>query len=337
MKRIKLEEIEKEICPQSYDELCGNIYNRAASGSLKPVKASKTNGKKPALYLEYWIIEPEAGSRADYSLYEEELKYGLSTKISADYYLRHLEQYQKDREWVQMLNRYLLQEQGAAEWISRNERSFQIWNREKFLQAGQGKTILKRCGMDVSQLSFYETCEPFAYYSSHRRTPQNLLAVENKDTFYSMRRHLMDGGETIFGCPFGTLVYGAGKGILRSFQEFSICAEPYMQAPENRIYYFGDLDYEGIGIYERLAEIFEKQEHNIQPFTQAYEKMLEKAAQTAGLPVTKEKQNRRLSGRFFACFSQQTVRRMKDVLEREQYIPQEILNIADFRKNQPDT
>lgn len=147
----------------------------------------------------------------------------------------------------------------------------------------------------------------------------------------------MDGGETIFGCPFGTLVYGAGKGILRSFQEFSICAEPYMQAPENRIYYFGDLDYEGIGIYERLAEIFEKQEHNIQPFTQAYEKMLEKAAQTAGLPVTKEKQNRRLSGRFFACFSQQTVRRMKDVLEREQYIPQEILNIADFRKNQPDT
>ncbi len=105
-----------------------------------------------------------------------------------------------------------------------------------------------------------------------------------------------------------------------------------MQVPENRIYYFGDLDYEGIGIYERLEEIFEKQQHHIQPFAQAYEKMLEKAAQTAGLPVTKEKQNRRLSGRFFACFSQQTVLRMKDVLEREQYIPQEILNIADFRQ-----
>ena len=85
-------------------------------------------------------------------------------------------------------------------------------------------------------------------YTHTREVPQNLLLLENKDTFYSMRRHLLEGKDTILGMKIGTLIYGAGKGILKSFQDFSICAEPYMQNRQNQIYYFGDLDYEGIGI-----------------------------------------------------------------------------------------
>ena len=56
-----------------------------------------------------------------------------------------------------------------------------------------------------------------------------------------MRNYLLNGHTEIFG---------AGKGIIRSFQDFDLCAEPYMKHPKNTIYYFGDLDYEGIGIYE---------------------------------------------------------------------------------------
>lgn len=333
MKRLSLNEIEQKLHTQSYEQLCGYVYRQIENGSLKPVKASGLNGKKPALYQQYWIVDTDT----DYSAYEEELKYKMSMQISADYYLRHLAQYAADREWVWQLNQYFLDTRDSnPEPVSKNERSFQIWGREKFLQQEQGRKILKRCGVSASQLAFYETSEPLAYYSTHRETPQNLLILENKDTFYSMRRHLLDQREDhkkeIFGIPFGTLIYGAGKGILRSFQDFSFCVEPYMQAKENRIYYFGDLDYEGIGIYERLAELFQRQEIVIQPFTQAYEKMLEKAQAVKKLPNTKEKQNRNLSGTFFAFFSEQTVRHMKQLLERECYIPQEILNITDFRK-----
>ena len=46
----------------------------------------------------------------------------------------------------------------------------------------------------------------------------------------------------------------------------------------------------------------------------------------------KEKQNRNLSGYFFSCFPEQTVRTMKEILESERYIPQEIINITDFVK-----
>lgn len=325
MKRISIEEIEKKHHYDSYEQLCSYIYAQIENNKLKPVKASKTNGKKPALYRQYWIIETEE----DYSSYEEELKYAMSTKISVDYYMRHIDQYVKDREWVLRLSDYLRQAKDPEEKISKNERSFQIWGREKFLQLEQGRKILKRCGIDVSQLSYYETSEPLACYSSHHRTPQNLLILENKDTFYSMRRYLIERGKTIFGVAFATLIYGAGKGILRSFQDFAFCVEPYMRAKENQIYYFGDLDFEGIGIYERLAESF-KEQHPIVPFTKAYEQMLRKAQDIRSLPATKEKQNHNISGHFFSFFTEEVACEMKSVLDSERYIPQEILNINDY-------
>lgn len=48
-----------------------------------------------------------------------------------------------------------------------------------------------------------------------------------------------------------------------------------MKHPKNTIYYFGDLDYEGIGIYENLAEKF-RSRWKILPFVPAYQAMLGK-------------------------------------------------------------
>lgn len=328
MKRVTLEQLSQYAHASSYRDLVSYIYGQVEMGSLKPVRASKTNGKKPALYREYWLLE----QKADYRAYEQELSYQMSTLIHTDYYLRHLEQYAKDRVWVLQLNQFLLrmQEFGSVPEVSMNERSFEIWGREKFLREGQGKKILKRCGMDTSQLSFYDTSEPMAYYSRTRETPQNLLILENKDTFYSMRRYFLNGKEQIFHVPFGTLLYGAGKGVMRSFEDFSLCAEPYMQDFENGFYYFGDLDYEGIGIYERLAQSMEGRFY-IEPFTAAYRHMLQKARTAVELPPTKEKQNRSLTGYFFQFFTDEEVCGMKEILESGRYIPQEIINISDLQ------
>ena len=144
-------------------------------------------------------------------------------------------------EWVLLLNEYLKTKRENLHWqISQNERSFEIWNREKFLLKEEGKKVLKRCGLDVEKLNFYQTAEPLAYYSHTRKTPKNMLILENKDTFYSMRRHLLEGKKSILGVTIGTLIYGAGKGIFKSFQDFEFCVEPYMKEKKNQIFYFGD-------------------------------------------------------------------------------------------------
>lgn len=357
MKKITLEQLLRESGEEAYPEQYRYICRRIEAGELIPVKKSPINGRKPALHLSYWLAEEVP----DYRDETEELKFCMTPMIRTDYYLKHLKTYREEAVWVRMLNRYFLEQEewkdgGAAEAVpvSLNERSFQIWGREKFLQREQGRKILAHCGVALEQLHVYGTVEPLACYSCVRSVPQTVLILENKDTFYSMRRYLSGdwrklsdvgrsgdcqtrNGElprTIFGREIGTVIYGAGKGILRSFEDFRICVEAHVNAPENEILYFGDLDYEGIGIYERLAELSGtgEDEYVIKPFIQAYEKMLEKAG-TKGmdfLPDTSENQNRNLSGVFFRYFEESAGARMKRILESGKYIPQEIINITDF-------
>lgn len=329
MKRITIEEIEKLYNPGgSYSSLYGKIRDLIEKGKIKPVKASGVNGKRPALHCEYWLMETE-NDLLQKEKWKEELLYSIIPAISVDYYLKHLQSYKSDRDMVLLLNDFLKNNRKELEVpVSWNERSFAVWHREKFLQREQGIKILKRCGLCIEDLNVYETSEPLAYYVHTRKVPQNILIIENKDTFYSMRRVLLNGGDEILGLETGTLVYGAGKAILRSFQDFNFGTEPYMRAAENKIYYFGDLDYEGIGIYERLEEMF-RPYCSIRPFTEAYDKMLQKAA-AFSLPKTKDGQNRNLTGVFFEYFNENQKKNMREILEKGEYIPQEILCSIDF-------
>ena len=336
MKRITLEHLLKHQKHKTYPEQYDYIMSLLENAKIKPLKASGTNGKKPALYREYWILE----KKKDYSALEDELKFKLLPMISVDYYLSHQDVYEKDRQWVLMLNDYLKDSSKLLDvQESENERSFEIWGHEKFLTRGCGKHILQRCGIDLKLLNVYGTTEPLAYYSHTRNTPQNLLILENKDPYYSMRRHLLAGKDTILGTRIDTLIYGAGKGVLRSFRDFDLCVEPYMKDSRNMMLYFGDLDYEGIGIYENLAEMFQER-WGIRPFIPAYLAMMQKAKTAANsgdekqmltcLPDTKERQNRNIRDLFFSYFGEADVKKMKKILEVGKYIPQEILNITDF-------
>ena len=145
-----------------------------------------------------------------------------------------------------------------------------------------------------------------------------------------MRRYLLEGNKRILGEKIGTLIYGAGKRVVSSFREFAISAEPYMKEPGNELLYFGDLDYEGIGIYETLSAVFAA-EGTIRPFVPAYLAMLNKGDSVKSLPLSKEHQNKNITGSFFSFFDEQTTGRMKKILESGRYIPQEILNTDDYR------
>lgn len=393
MKKISLEELQKESRTESYPEQYRYICGLIEQQRITPVKSSPRNGKKPALHTSYWLAE----EKPDYGEELEELQFRTVPAIRTDYYLNHPEVYREERKWVRLLNRFFL-EQGEAgsrnlPYVSLNERSFRIWGREKFLQREQGRKILAHCGVGLEELRVYRTTEPLAYYSRTRRVPQTILILENKDTFYTMRRWLMGEGsgmaafgnkaggldfadkapakagravETgadepdraggdgeaaqgntgeppfhrIFGSEISTVIYGAGKGILRSSQDFRFCVEPHINHPENEILYFGDLDYEGIGIYERLAALFSTGEetagragrHEIKPFIRAYEKMMDKARGYGKdfLPDMSGNQNRNLSGLFFRYFSHDTKEAMIQLLEAGKYIPQEIVAITDF-------
>ena len=73
-----------------------------------------------------------------------------------------------------------------------------------------------------------------------------------------MRRHLLEGNEEILGIKIDTLIYGAGKGIFRSFEDFDLCVEPYMKAAGTRFIYLGIWIMRGLGFMRICQQILVK-------------------------------------------------------------------------------
>ncbi len=323
--KISLDELQALYGIKDYTNLVNLVNTLTEEGHLSPIKSSKSNGKKPPLFNRYHIIKKQE----DVSKLTEELLYQLNPMLKNDYYLKNIEVYKSDRPYVRLLNDFFQNHKESLQnAVSYNERSFEIWGREKFLLREGGIRILKNVGLSEDDLNVYPTTEPLAYYSKYKTTPQKILILENKDTFYSMRKHLLDGNTTILGVDFGTLIYGSGKSIYKSFSDFTFCVEPYLSDETNEILYFGDLDYEGIIIYETLQECFQEK-IIVKPFCLAYEVMLIKA-KAYELPFMKEGQNRNIGSSFFAYFNKEIQEQMKLILKENRYIPQEILQIVDL-------
>ena len=65
-----------------------------------------------------------------------------------------------------------------------NERELRrIFRREKFFQREGGLEFCRKIGISREQLAFYETSEPLSLLFPVQTDPQNILIVENKDTF----------------------------------------------------------------------------------------------------------------------------------------------------------
>ena len=96
------------------------------------------------------------------------------------------------------------------------------------------------------------------------------------------------------------------------------------------MFYFGDLDYEGIIIYENFYKKY-KEKYNIKLFVEGYKKMIDKIKDIKGLPETKEGQNRNINNYFLQEFSLEYREKINEILKKDLYIPQEIINIIDLQ------
>lgn len=326
-KKISLNELKDIYKIENYKSLYELVNKLINNNEIVPIKSSGGNGKKPALYSKYKIIISEE----DNSEILDEINFNIFNKFDISYYKSNLVKYKEHRKYIIQLSDFLKNKKELLKIpISMNERSFQIWGREKFLQKEQGKTILKNLKFDLSLLNYYDTSEPLAYYSKSKKQPQNILILENKDTYYTIRQYLINNNEKILGIDISTVIYGGGKNIQKAFKDYKISVEDYVSDNANTIYYFGDLDYEGIMIYEGLLLNY-KGRYEIKAFVNGYEKMIDKAEKyEIQLPETKEGQNRNIKGEFIKEFSNSYAEKIMNILNKDLYIPQEIINICDL-------
>jgi hypothetical protein len=312
-KTITCEELTKLYINLSYDELVNKVNELTNKKILSAKLKSGTNGRNPILFKKYGVELP----KEDYSDIVDEIK-RLNAFLSINYYLNKPKEYKKDREYILKLNDFVIYHYDRLlVQMSINERSFDIWGEEKFLR--KSPTLLSNLGLNYDKLNVYNTPEPF-FSEKINIYSNNVLIIENKDTWFTLRKILMEENKNILGLNIGLLIYGEGKKIISSIEYLNHKDFSFLNNPT--IYYWGDIDYEGINIIYSLSKKVE-----LKIFTNAYSEMLRKIKDVKSL---KEMSNDQVKTKdleqFLSSFDDYDRNKINEILENNKYIPQEILN-----------
>lgn len=323
-KTITVEQLMKMAGNIEYGEFVDIINRCAAEKIIEPIKSSGKNGRSPAVYNKYRILKPEN----DYTNAIDEIKM-LHPRFNHSKYAKYPEMYIKYKKEIDLLSKFLWEnEELLKKPISINERSFQIWGKEKLIKDSSIiRSIFQYNDWDLSLLNYFETPEPFFEYIFSNEKQMNILVIENKDTWFGLRKIMRENKLNNLFRNYQVLLYGEGKKIISKnnrLAEYNNLLEDSI----NKYYYFGDLDYEGIDIYQSLIEKNKNLDINL--CTELYLWML-KESEKYDLPETKEGQRKIDIEEFLNNFNYEDAEKIKNILRRGLYIPQEILNYQLFK------
>lgn len=316
-------------------------------GSLVEVKSSGSNGRVPSLFNRYKKVTQERFDRH----HSELLSY--HPRMNMRVYRNKADLYETDKLYLRALDSFLKCPDLAESLkypYSINERSYQIFGDEKFLAGSRGRALLAHIGIAQEQdLNCYNTYEPF-FYVDYRHVNNrahevgvHVLVVENKDTFFTLKKVFSEYGSGLWNDVFQLLIYGEGRKIVKSFSFIDEVLNEGGHAAGRRdiarlatsVYYFGDLDKEGIDIFGELAERYPA--IDIRPHVFLYRKLLNAEKELAArhlhnVPVrsTKQKVRPNRLTRFLAFFDSATTEVIKKRLETGNCLPQEALAYPFF-------
>jgi len=334
--RISEKELKEYVGIPDYEEYYNVVIQLTNSNLIAPVKSSGSNGMRPPLHKRYVVVKQEGN--CDELVPEIRL---LHNKLNIEGYLTNPEKYKNHKKWLSPLDYFLKNHAQSFEVpLSINERSFQIFQKEKALKEDKELSVILNFNTGIREaLNCYPTPEPFFTYNivqweTNGKNEQNeplqelnILIIENKDTWHTLRGRMHPNCSCIDGIRFDSLIYGEGKKICRKTDSLTEYDKSYFKGAKTNYYYFGDLDFEGIGIVRDLIDT--NPTLQIKLMKPLYIAMLD-ASKSTPLPATKEKQNKKAVEWFISLFEADYQEHIKAILESGRYIPQEILNNKDF-------
>lgn len=295
---------------------------------IAPVKASDTNGNKNyPLYKKYRIVLDNTGEEGELL---EKIKNLHPTLLRNGYLSSHLKEFKDNSEVIDRLSVYFFSN-SSDEFISRKERSFVIFGREKILDEKDVKSLLRNLEISDEDLRFYDTPEYcFHDYIPVRKEHMTLLICENKDIWFNIRRLMFEDKVTsIFGVEIDGVVYGNGnkvsqkQGALTEYVRF-------MGSPEVKFFYWGDIDREGFEIFRRAKEVNDSL--NLALFLPGYKKMIERGKDLQ----IEDSPSSRLENKSFIDlikeFSVDEQRFLLDIFDSNKLVPQEIISYIHLSK-----
>ena len=322
-KFITKEELSKLYHTTEDEYLYDILMGLAEAGYIQPVIRSKTNGNlRFPIYLKYRIQIPEESLSTEL----EEIGKLHSLLQSSGYLQSKPIEYRKHKEMLQKLDQYLFAQIPDPIPVSRKERSFEIFGEEKQLDNSAFCHLLEKLGFNSETLAFYDTPECcFNDFIPEHKSQMVLLICENKDIWFNIRRRMFeDHADTLFGTHIDGVVYGCGNKITQ--KEALTTYTCFMGNAQVSYLYWGDIDRAGLNIYLNLENA--NPQLDIQLFLPAYEKML-LLSRSVDLPDSDD--HREILKDYtsiYDCFSGSYQEQLKNNLENNKRLPQEIISYA---------
>lgn len=221
--------------------------------------------------------------------------------------------WEADYPFIFQVDRYLMNPH--EESISVPECAYLITGNEKWIDEEGGKEVLQRLGV-WEQLPIIGYGMPLAIAINRTQLNQSnkYLIVENKSIFYRALK-------VIEQLPITALIYGEGWHITSAidtlYLQLGIKEE---EKKAHQIYYFGDLDWEGIAIWHSIRS------HTVLA-TDFYGGLLQHFLSTGKLT---QNQNEVALNGFLGNFKNEEQVKIKEMLNIGKYIPQEALGTQEI-------
>ncbi|WP_026073488.1 Wadjet anti-phage system protein JetD domain-containing protein [Robertmurraya massiliosenegalensis] len=309
---ITLSDLEKVAGPQNtYDDFAANVRILMDEGFLTAVKSHGVN----------WCGLPNRfriqKGKVKQPLIEEIQEMQFKVHPAMDlrpYFSAAKKKWSEDQPWIWKLNEYLQRNGLPTTYTNSSERSYELMKDEKWIDEKGGKSILEKINL-FDKLKIMKTPDPLMFalnptqllskHGVHRH-----LVVENKATYTGLLDKLRD-------TDFTTLIYGSGWKIASSLNQLTKQLGLTNKDIQHDIYYFGDLDYEGISIFHHLHE-----KYDVKLATDFYEAIIRK-------PFYKGKENQTRNDaavqHFLQYFNEEDQEKIASMFKENGYYPQEAL------------
>ncbi|WP_010648774.1 Wadjet anti-phage system protein JetD domain-containing protein [Oceanobacillus massiliensis] len=299
----------------SYEAFAEEVLALENAGILLMMKSKGRSTRQPSIALHYRIQSATLKKVHHHLLQQYRIQF--HSAINLDYYYQHdPKQWHEDLPYLQQIDQYIKRHGFPIEAIPAPERSYEIVGDEKWITEKKGKELLERVQL-FNKLQVIPVSEPLQFAINPDKIQHSMqmhLVVENKTTYQGLL-------PSIKQTSFATLIYGRGKGIIQSMEQFD---RQYPVTASHHFFYFGDIDREGIAIWHSLTKKVEMQ--LALPF---YRACLERQPAQG-----KDYQRQRLEAEeaFFQGFNKAEQSQLKDLLEAGYYYPQETLKTKELQK-----
>jgi len=308
----------------SYSDLKEAIDEMIGKNEIKPIKSKGMTSFSPRVYCEYKKTE----EKKDYmDLKNDIVKLHPSLNISR--YLNNPKAYEELQEQILKLSDFLWnKKENLNTEMSVKERSYEIWGDEKFLESKEGKSICSFNKLDNEMLNYYHAPEPF-FCTEIKKKNKNATAliIENKDTWYSIGKALNKSENKLFyGIEIALLIYGEGNKATRKN-----AVTDFINAISDsigKVYYAGDIDIAGVNM---MYECIKNNAVKIEPFIPLYKSMIS-IADVNKMNKTDDNRGTGYNKEFLMEVNQYEQVIVREILDNNKRIPQEILNYQDYIK-----